>query len=118
MTASKHIALVILFALAQVVFAAHVLDHAHEADHDHFNAHALEHADDADHKHDHDHDQQACQICVLAERQNDALPSARFLDAPAGKFTPKSGAFAKDVDTTTILRAPGSRAPPLQLNKA
>ncbi len=96
MSISRHLALAILLASAQAMFAAHASVFAGKADHD--------------------HERHACQICILADRTDDALPSVQKCCAASADFAPHSSAFAKDVVSKKIIRSPESRAPPLHLS--
>ena len=99
-TFSARLFLTILFASAQAIFAAH----------------AFECADHADHHTDYHHTD-TCQICHLAERDEDAPPLIQFSYAASAGIAAYSTVFANDVVAEKVAGPANPRAPPLPLNE-
>lgn len=92
--------LAFLIVLAQAVFAAH----------------AFECANDTDHHTDYHHTD-ACQVCHLAERNDDATPPIQFSYPAFTNIAAFSNAFANDIVSEKITGPANPRAPPLPQNE-
>lgn len=99
-TSSTRLFLAFLIVLAQAIFAAH----------------AFECADDADHHTDYHHTD-TCQVCHLAERNDDATPPIQFSYLASASTAKQSNAFANDVVSEKTAGSANPRAPPLPLNE-